>query len=117
MTTKLIAAALMAGAMMVGPALATDITVGGAAARYGQDKYGNIAISLRGDDRDLAVGLGLDRLALLRPLRAIGSRSLLALGLHAAEHGLRILGRASACVQCMMPDAILARRKSYPGEG
>jgi hypothetical protein len=116
MTTKLIAAALMSGAMMVGPALATDITVGGAAVHLGQDKYGNITISLRGD-RDLAVGLGLDLLALLRPLRAIGSRSLLALGLHAAEHGLRILGRASACIQCMMPDAILARRKSYPGEG
>jgi hypothetical protein len=72
MTTKLIAAALMAGAMMVGPALATDITVGGAAVHYGQDKYGNITISLRADQAPAASGF-LPR-ALPNPRPSLGLR-------------------------------------------
>ena len=63
-----------------------------------------LLLGLREDDRDLAVGLGLDLLALLRPLRAIGGGALLPLGLHATEHRLRVLRRQIGALDAHVDD-------------
>src|SRR5271166_5789789 len=63
-----------------------------------------LLLSLRCDDGDFAVRFGLDLLALLRSLRTIGCRPLLALGLHAAEYGLRVLRRQVGALNAHVDD-------------
>ena len=63
-----------------------------------------LLLSLGGDDRNLSVGLRLDLLALLRPLRPIGGGALLPFCLHATEHRLRVLRRQVRALDAHVDD-------------